>query len=136
MTRYLTARSLLDSPFRALRYWQHHIPLAPWFDRDREIAIVVCLNTKFFATGFALVSIGTLTECLVHPRDVYRPALALNSYGIMFMHNHPSGDPKPSAPDRALTEQLNRAGDILMVRLLDHIIVGSQNRYFSFTSGC
>jgi len=70
----------LDSPVAALRYWQRHISRSSRFDRERETAAVIFLDTKFVAHAFALICAGTLNECIVHPRDVFRPAIALNSF--------------------------------------------------------
>lgn len=70
------------------------------------------------------VSIGTLTASLVHPREVFQPAIARNANSVLVAHNHPSGDPEPSAEDVALTRRLRQAGDILGIELTDHLIVG------------
>ena len=104
----------MDSPVAALRYWQRHISRSSRFDRERETAAVIFLDTKFAARAFALICVGTLNECIVHPRDVFRPAIALNSFAIILVHNHPSGDPAPGARDRELTVQLRAASNLLM----------------------
>src|SRR5207302_11048653 len=106
------------STFAALRYWQRHISRSTWFDREREIAVVICLDTKFVARAFALVGFGTLNECIVHPRDVFRAAIALNSFAIILAHNHPSGDPAPCSRDSELIAPLRAASDRLIIRLL------------------
>jgi len=69
------------------------------------------------------VSVGTLDSALVHPREVFKPALLLNAAAIVLVHNHPSGDPTPSAEDRTVTQRLLEAGKILGVELTDHLIV-------------
>jgi DNA repair protein RadC len=78
-----------------------------------------------------LVTRGTLTSSLVHPREVFRSAIAEAAAGVIVVHNHPSGDPAPSAEDRAVTRQLVAAGRLLDLPLHDHVIVGG-DRYFSF----
>ncbi|MBI3982400.1 MAG: DNA repair protein RadC [Gemmatimonadetes bacterium] len=78
-----------------------------------------------------LITRGTLTGSLVHPREVFRAAIAEAAAGVIVVHNHPSGDPTPSAEDRAVTRQLVEAGRLLDVPVYDHVIVGSE-RYFSF----
>lgn len=70
------------------------------------------------------VSIGSLTATIVHPREVYRPAIELSAAGVLVAHNHPSGDPNPSPEDLALTRRLRQAGEILGIELIDHLIIG------------
>lgn len=71
------------------------------------------------------IAIGTLTASLIHPREVYRPALACAAASVILAHNHPSGDETPSADDRAITRRLRQAGDILGIELSDHLVVGA-----------
>lgn len=77
------------------------------------------------------VSIGTLTASLVHPRDTFKTAVRESAAAVIFVHNHPSGDAKPSQEDIALTKRLVQAGDVLGIRVLDHVIVGD-GKHFSF----
>ena len=70
------------------------------------------------------VSIGTLTAALVHPRDVFGPALRLGAAAVVLVHNHPSGDPSPSAEDIELTERLRQVGELVGIRVLDHVVIG------------
>ena len=121
----------IDAPRHALTYWQEKVEVAPWFDPEREMCVVIVLNTRLSAMAHSLVSLGTLNQSIAHPRDVFRPAIALGGYGVILMHNHPSGDPSPSECDRRLTRQLREGGQILQLGLLDHVIVGGTN-YFSF----
>ena len=72
---------------------------------------------------------GTLTACLVHPREVFSTAVKLRCAGIIGIHNHPSGDPTPSKEDIEITTRLQEAGKILGIRLLDHIVIGEGNHY-------
>jgi len=122
----------MDSPAAAMAYWNNVITKMPWWFTDREICVAVMLNTRFNVTGHHLVSIGSLNESIVHPREVFRAAVAMNAYAtILLMHNHPSGDPQPSEADHRVTRRMKEAGDILQITLIDHIIIGN-GRWFSF----
>jgi len=98
---------------------------------DREQFLVCCLDAKNVSIGVNIVSIGSLTLSIVHVREVFKPAILLNAAAIIAVHNHPSGDPTPSAEDRTLTTRLREAGDLLGIRLLDHLILGD-DRLYSF----
>ena len=98
---------------------------------DREQFLVCCLDAKNVSIGVNIVSIGSLTLSIVHPREVFKPAILLNACAIIAVHNHPSGDPTPSVEDRTLTTRLREAGDLLGIRLLDHLILGD-DRFYSF----
>ena len=78
-----------------------------------------------------LVSLGTLTASLVHPREVYRPAIMDGAAAVAFCHNHPSGDTTPSSEDKVITKRLREAGELLGIRVLDHVIVG-RDGFFGF----
>ena len=90
---------------------------------DREVFVILALSTKNEVIGINTVSIGTLDASLVHPREVYKPAILLNASSVIVAHNHPSGDPTPSREDRDVSNRLFEAGKILGVDLLDHIVV-------------
>jgi DNA repair protein RadC len=92
---------------------------------------LLTLDTQHRITRDLLVTRGTLTSSLVHPREVFRQAIAEAAAGVIVVHNHPSGDPTPSAEDRAVTRQLVEAGRLLDLPVYDHLIVGA-DRYFSF----
>ena len=97
---------------------------------DREQFIIACLNTKHEPTNITVVSVGSLNKAIVHPREVFKTAILSNAASIMAFHNHPSGDTTPSEPDIQLTHRLVEAGEILGIKLLDHLIIGDG----SFTS--
>jgi DNA repair protein RadC len=100
-------------------------------DAASERFVVVLLDGRHRVVRDELVSQGTLTASLVHPREVFRAALRESAAALVLVHNHPSGDPAPSPEDRAVTARLARAGELLGVRVLDHVIVAERG-YFSF----
>ena len=79
--------------------------------------------------GVNVVSIGSLTLSIVPSREVFKPAILLNTSALICAHNHPSGDPEPSSEDRALTTRLRQAGDLLGITVLDHLILGDDRTY-------
>jgi len=102
----------------------------------KESLRVILLDAKLKLMRVEEVSLGSLNECLAHPRDILRPAISHNAYGFILVHNHPSGDPAPSEADRRLTVRITEAARLLQVTMLDHIIIGSpapgRLPYFSF----
>jgi DNA repair protein RadC len=99
---------------------------------DREEFLVVPLDTKNRVLGFHVVSVGSLGASLVHPREVFKIAILANAASVILVHNHPSGDPEPSAEDRRVTERLKEAGELVGIPVLDHVVIGD-GRYVSFT---
>ena len=93
-------------------------------DSDREQFIIACLNTKNEPTNISVVSVGILNKAIVHPREVFKTAILSNAASIMAFHNHPSGDTVPSQQDIQLTNRLYEAGELLGIKLLDHLIIG------------
>ena len=91
---------------------------------DREMFVALLLDGKNSVLGFNVVSIGSLTAALVHPREVFKPAILANAAALILVHNHPSGDPEPSAEDKAITERLRQAGELMGIRILDHVVIG------------
>lgn len=100
------------------RYWDEN-PTA-----DQEAFIVACLDTKHAVQCVVTVTMGTLDMSLVHPREVFKPAVIEGSAAVVVSHNHPSGDVKPSREDREVTSRLEDAGRLLGITVLDHIIYG------------
>jgi DNA repair protein RadC len=91
---------------------------------DREAFYVVTLNQKHKVIDRHLISLGTLTASLVHPREVFKPCIMDNAAAIILVHNHPSGDPTPSKEDREITARLHEGAKMLGFVLMDHIIIG------------
>ncbi|MDO4924224.1 MAG: DNA repair protein RadC [Turicibacter sp.] len=92
---------------------------------DREQFIIACLNTKNEPMNISVVSVGTLNKAIVHPREVFKTAILSNAASIMAFHNHPSGNAQPSQQDIQLTHRLVEAGELLGIKLLDHLIIGN-----------
>ena len=92
---------------------------------------VVLLDTRLQLLATRIISIGSVDASPAHPRDVFREAVATRAAFVVLFHNHPSGDPSPSAEDVQLTAQLSEAADLLGIGVLDHLILGA-TRYFSF----
>ena len=99
-------------------------------DAATERFLMFPLNSKNQIINFVEISVGCLNFSVVHPRDAFRAAVILGASAVIFAHNHPSGDTKPSKEDRKCTQRLAQAGDILGIRVLDSIIVGDD--YYSF----
>jgi len=95
-------------------------------DVPHERFLVVLLDGRHRVQGEVLTSQGTLTASLVHPREVFRPALREGAAALVVVHNHPSGDPTPSAEDREVTRRLVRAGILLGIPVLDHVVVAER----------
>ena len=97
----------------------------------KEQFVVILLNNKNKVIGTEVVSEGSLSSSIVHPREVFAPAILHHAAAIMVAHNHPSGDPKPSTEDQEVTRLLARSGMVLGIPMIDHVIIGDGN-YYSF----
>ena len=117
---------IMDQPELVAQYWRDNIPKADWFDPTKEALVVLVLNTRKRIIGHNLVSLGGLDYCQVTPLHVFRPVIAVAGSSIVLAHNHPSNDPTPSEADIKVTRDLIRAGQMLKIEVLDHIIVGGQ----------
>ncbi len=93
-------------------------------DLDREALWVACLDIRNNVTCLSQLSLGTITNAPLSPREVMKTALAANATAVILIHNHPSGDPEPSPEDRTATNAVKAAGQMLGIRVLDHLIVG------------
>lgn len=100
-------------------------------DEPCEHFLAVLLDGRHRVLGDVAVSRGTLTSSLVHPREVFRPAIRQAAAAVVLVHNHPSGDPAPSLEDRRVTVRLREAGELVGIRVVDHVIV-AEGGYHSF----
>ena len=100
-------------------------------DDKRESFYIVMLNGKNRVLAKMRISQGSLASSIVHPREAFRPAVREAAAAVLFVHNHPSGDPTPSQEDRRITERLRRAGELMGIPVLDHVVVG-RGGYWSF----
>src|SRR5262245_8789767 len=97
----------------------------------REHFVALLLDGRHRPIAYQVVSVGTATASLVHPREVFQAAVSLGACALIVAHNHPSGDPTPSAEDREVTSRLAQAGRVLGIQLLDSIVVGDRGGYVS-----
>jgi len=100
-------------------------------EETKEIFLCIHLDGKNRAICYDLVSIGSLNQSIVHPREVFKTSLLSNAAALILIHQHPTGDPTPSSEDIAITRRLKEAGEIIGIRILDHIIIGD-GEYLSF----
>jgi len=101
-------------------------------DEDREILLVLVLNTKNAVVAVHRCHMGTLDSSIASARDIYKTAILNNAASIIIAHNHPSGQVQPSPQDISLTERIVKAGEVMGIELLDHIIVGWAQGFYSF----
>lgn len=94
-------------------------------DYRKEVFLALLLDAKNRLIKEVQISEGSLSASIVHPREVFAPVLKESAAGVLFVHNHPSGDPTPSREDIEITERLKKIGDLMGVRVLDHIIIGN-----------
>lgn len=129
--------AVVDTPERVFQYMEGAFdqdPTVEWF-------YVILLNRKNRALGRIAITKGTATASLVHPREVFRPAILANATAIVAVHNHPSGDPAPSQADIRATRQLREAAATVQIDLVDHVIIGEPDAdpfsqgYYSFAEG-
>ena len=122
---------IIRSPYDAYKLIKNFL-----IDSDREKFVVACLDTKNQPVNISVVSIGSVNSAIVHPREVFKVAMLSNASKIICFHNHPSGNLKCSKEDENITNRLKECGEILGIELVDHIIVGYNDKYFSFKENC
>lgn len=113
---------IISNPRHAAELLQAHLAGV-----DREHFVTLLLDAKNRVIGISTISIGDLSSALVHPREVFKPAILANAANILLAHNHPSGNPDPSPEDVAVTKRLGEAGDLLGIQVLDHVILGDRH---------
>ena len=121
------ASAAITDPHAAVRFAR-----ATLHDDAREHFLAIYLDARQRPLAYQIVSIGTVNQSLVHPREVFRPGLLAGASGIVLLHSHPSGDPTPSLEDREVTERLAKAGRILGIHILDHVVFTTEGRFHSF----
>ena len=126
---------LCETPEHAVDYWRAHVTTTPHFDPERECFVVLMLNTRRRIKGHHFVSIGTMDTLLIHARETFRAACVVSAAALVLLHNHPSGDPTPSEADIKVTRDLIRAGQLMKIEVLDHVIVGAQRHCSLRTMG-
>lgn len=124
-------RGALQDPHAAASYL-----LGRYSSSPVETFGMLALDVRHRVRAERVVSVGTLTTSLVHPREVFREAIVARAAAVIVFHNHPSGDPEPSAEDVSLTRRLVRAGDLLGIELLDHLVLGHGRAVSLKERGC
>lgn len=114
----------MTSPIEVREAWDKLVLNAPWYDAEKENVVSFILNTQSRLKYFHLVSVGDVSSSIVHPREIFRAAIRCAGSSIIIAHNHPSGDQSPSTDDTRVTRILREAGELLDIKVLDHIIVG------------
>lgn len=117
---------LLNRPDTIASYYMERMRHEP-----KEVLLLTMYDSKNMLLGEEVLSVGTSNAALISPGEVYKTALSARAEYIVLLHNHPSGNPKPSSEDIEVTMRIKRCGELLGVLLMDHIIIGD-NRYFSF----
>lgn len=121
-------RRIITSPGEAVEFFRS-MSLGPY-----EILAAIYLDRRRRVIGARTLTIGSSAFTVVDPQQIFREALELGANVLILAHNHPSGDPSPSSQDRDVTERVSRAGRVLGISLLDHLVLGSQDRWVSFAS--
>lgn len=101
---------------------------------DKEMVKCISLNSKLNPISIDTISIGTANQSILHPRDIFKVAIRNNAISILIIHNHPSGDSEPSMIDYDVTKKIEKSGELLGIKLADHIIIG-KSEYYSFKLG-
>ena len=115
---------ILHTPARAADYWRQHISTEAGFNPHAESLVLLMLNTRRRLIGHVVLSQGTKNALLINNGEVLRTAVIAGADAVVLIHNHPSGDPSPSANDIKATQELRRAGALLQIEVCDHVIMG------------
>ncbi len=117
--------AVIGSPQDAGRFFSRVLA-----DKDREVLGIIGLDAKSHINYFEVAHIGTMTQSLIHPREIFKASILTNSHAIIMAHNHPSGDVTPSMADRRATEKMVDAGTLMGIEVIDHIII-AEDKYYS-----
>lgn len=128
--RKLETLERFSSPGQVFDFFHHELR-----DLRKELFLVLLLDGKNRIVRRVQISEGSLNQSIVHPREVFAPAVRESAAAVIFIHNHPSGDPAPSREDQDITRRLKEAGNILGISVLDHIIIGDGGYYSFVESG-
>lgn len=115
---------LCDTPSAAAGYWRQFVTSNPYFNPEVENVVVLIVNSRRRVKCHSVLSQGTIDCVLIHPREIFRIAIIQSAAAVIVMHNHPSGEPTPSEADIKITRDLIRAGQLLKIECLDHVIMG------------
>ena len=115
----------IESPVDAGKFFAHVLA-----SKDREVLGVIGLDAKRNINYFEVVHIGTLSQSMIHPREIMKASILTNSHSIIMAHNHPSGDVTPSFADRKATEKMMEVGSLMGIEVIDHIII-AEDKYYS-----
>lgn len=119
----------LDSPDKVYDLLYDEMALS-----EKEMVKCISLNSKLNPISIETVSIGTANQSILHPRDIFKTAIKNNAISILIVHNHPSGDSEPSITDFEITKKIEKSGELLGIKLSDHVIIG-KSEYYSFKLG-
>lgn len=123
-------RFKISNPWDVYKYFIEEMSLL-----EKEVFKIVLLNSKNKIIEDINISVGTLNSSLVHPREVFKEAIKKAAHSMILIHNHPSGSLEPSLEDKNTTQRLCSVGELVGIKILDHIIIGN-NSYFSFKENC
>ncbi|MDD2710727.1 MAG: JAB domain-containing protein [Verrucomicrobiae bacterium] len=115
----------MDHPAKLVEFWRREVVKSAWYESEKEQLLVLSLDAKMKVKTFNLVSLGIINQTLVHAREIFRPAIVSAASHIAIMHNHPSGDPTPSADDLKSARAMRNAGKVLGIPCVDFLIVGN-----------
>ena len=131
MTYQIKEKAKITSPEKAVDIFRSFLNMEDKIDKMKEHFWVLHLNAQNRPIAAELVSLGILNAAMVHPREVFTRAIAMHSASIIVSHNHPSGEVTPSREDITLTKRLIKAGQLLGIEVIDHLII-TEDKHFSF----
>jgi DNA repair protein RadC len=128
--------AVMETPDKSHDVWRSIVATQPDHEPEKECLVVFLLNARLAPFAWNRVSLGGCSETSAHPREILRPVIAGNAHAFVLMHNHPSGDPSPSRADELVTRRMVEAAELMKIRFLDHVIIGTHSPgrmpYYSF----
>ena len=122
-------KRILGQSFKSAKQVYDHFKIRLGTARQEEFHVLI-LDTKHRVIHEKMITLGTLNQSLIHPREIFAPAIELRAASVILIHSHPSGDTKPSQQDIEITKRLSEVGEIMGIKVMDHVIIGDD--YFSF----